>query len=184
MLLAGEVCMSQGPLWIRLDCAASRLWRCIGVMPLPAAGIGPFHWTRAALHWKGLHPSSWFEYLWGFARLLQRTRRHLDSQLPVRMRNLQVCGKANCLDFRQEESAHEATIRTKYSAASSRVDVPGHFTRKLTPMPLGSPAAAQAKKAARTRRGRLRTVLGILQVADRRNVMQARVSWATRSDQV
>lgn len=121
-------------------------------MPLPAARIGPVHLRRAALHWKGLRPNSCFEHPWGFARLLQRTRRHLDSQLPVSMRNLEVCSKPNCLDFSEEESAHEASIRTKYSAASSRMDVPGHFTRKLTPMPLGSPAAAQAKKAARIRR--------------------------------
>ena len=58
---------------------------------------------------------------------------------------------------------------TKYSAASSRDEVPGHLTLKLTSTPLGSPAAAQAKRPATTKMRRLRPKLGIMRTTDTGN---------------
>lgn len=156
----------------RLGCAASRLWQCIGAMPSPAARRAPRHWTHAAVHWTGLHPSSLFENQMGSARLQQRTRRHLGSQLPVSKQTEESA--AAHMPRSTRSHARGGGTPTKYSAASSRDEVPGHLTLKLTSTPFGSPAAAQAKIPDRTKTPRLMPKLGIVCTTDTGIVMQRR----------
>lgn len=73
---------------------------------------------------------------------------------------------------RSRQKVYTAIALTKYSAASSRYDVPGHLTRKLTSTPLGSPAAAQTNKLARAWKRRLRTSRGILRTTEKGKTMQ------------